>query len=81
MGNCINLLRYEMLLYWSKLTYKDNISTFQDVVNHLLRLSSYIEYNKTVSYAQSHIQQGTMLLADILNLTLKSPSSHNPMPN
>ena len=26
----------EMLLYWSEITYKDKISTFQDVVNQPL---------------------------------------------
>ena len=60
-----------MPLYWSELIYKDNISTFQDVVNQLLWLNSHIIYNKTVSYAPSLIQQGTMLIADILNVDLK----------
>ena len=36
MGNCINMFWYEMLLYWSEQIYKDNISTFQDVVTQLL---------------------------------------------
>ena len=42
---------YEMLLYWSELIYKDKISTFQDVVNQLLWLSSHVKYNKAVLYA------------------------------
>ena len=35
---------------------------------------SKIKYNKTVLYAPSFIQQGTMLIADILNADLKIPT-------
>ena len=57
---------YEMLLYWSELIYKDKISTFQDVVNQPLWLNCHVKYMKVVLYAPSLVQQGIMLIADIL---------------
>ena len=59
-----------MLLYWSEIIHKDNIPTFQDVVNQLPRLNSHNKYTKTVLYTQVLIQQATMLIADILNANL-----------
>ena len=56
------------------LVCKDNISTFQDAVHQLLWLNSHIKYNKTVLYALSPIQQGTMMIAVILNADLKIPT-------
>ena len=67
MDNYINMFWYEMLLYWSELSCKDKISTFQDVVNQLLWLNSHVKYNKAVLYVPSLIQQGIMLIADIHN--------------
>ena len=58
---------YEVLLYWSELKSKDNISTFQDVVNLSQCFNSHAKYNKTVLYAPSLVQQGTVLIADIPN--------------
>ena len=63
-----------MLLYWSELIYKDKISTFQDVVNQLLWLNSHVKYNKAVLYAPSLLQQGIMLIADILTADHKLPT-------
>ena len=74
MGNCINMFWYEMLLYWSELIYKDKISTFQDVVNQPLWLNSHVKYNKAVLYAPSLVQQGIMLIADILTTDHKLPT-------
>ena len=72
-GNCINMFWYEILLYWSELIYKDNISTFHDVVNQPLWLNFHIRYNKTVLHASSLTQQGTLLIEDILSADLKIP--------
>ena len=66
MGNCINIFWYEMLLYWSEL--------FQDVVNQPLWLNSHVKYNKAVLYAQSLVQQGIMLIGDILTTDHKLPT-------
>ena len=66
MGNGMNMFWHEVLLYWSELIYKDKTSTFQDVINWLLWLNSHVKYNKAVLYAPSLIQQGIMLIADIL---------------
>ena len=74
MGNCINIFWYEMLLYWSELTYKDKIPTFLDVVNQALQLNSHVKYNKAVLYAPSLVQQGIMLIADILIADHKLPT-------
>ena len=52
----------------------DSISTFQDEVNQLLWLNSHIKYNKTVLHAPSLIQEGKMLIADIINADLKIPT-------
>ena len=51
--NCINMFCYEMLLHWSTLIFKDNISTLQDVVNQLLWINCHTKYNKTVLYPPS----------------------------
>ena len=74
MGNCINMFWYEMLLYWSELIYKDKISTFQDVVNQPIWLNSHVKYNKSVLHAPSLVQQGIMLIADILTTDHKLPT-------
>ena len=74
MGNCINMFWYEMLLYWSELIYKNKISTFQDVVNQLLWLNSHVKYNKAVLYAPCFVQQGIMLIANILPAEYKLPT-------
>ena len=47
---------YEVFLYWSELIYKDNLLTFQDVVNQPLWLNSHIKYNKTVLFGPKLIQ-------------------------
>ena len=59
-----------MFLHWLELIYTDNISLFQDIVNQPLWFNSQIKYNKTLLCDPSLIQQGTMLIADILNADL-----------
>ena len=55
-----------MLLYRSELIYKDKISTFQDVANQPIWLNSHVKYNKAVLYAPSLVEQGIMLISDII---------------
>ena len=63
-----------MFLYWSELTYKDKICTFQDVINQPPWLNFHVRYNKVVLYTPSLVQQGIMLIADILTADHKLPT-------
>ena len=54
------------------------ISTFQDIVDQLLWLNSHIKYNKDVLYGPSLVQQGLMLISDILTADHKLPTLAQP---